>query len=149
MPNGYAYQSNASLNHDPCLMSMGLKTRVDDSCSTSTNWTANNQSQVLPVQSQGTQGHTRVPLVHSISTTYQLEKRIDWYYSTSSDTQCTKHRKGQVCSQDTTTLIYTKKLILHWSSDLLNTCWNPTIKNPSRVPMTPQGLQWRTISKTT
>ena len=61
---------------------------------------------------------------------YQLEKRVDQYYSTSSHIQCTKCRKGQICAQNAKTSTHTEGLIFHWPSNLPSTHYSPTVKIP-------------------
>ena len=109
--------------------------------STSADRTTNNQPQVLPIRLRRTESHTRIPLVRRIPTTYRLEKRMDRYYSTSDHIQCIQHCKGKIYAPTTKTPKPPKGAILHWMSNYHCTSREPAIKNPRRIPTTPQSIQ--------
>ena len=103
---------------------------------TSMNGATNDQSQILPIRSGRAEGHTRVSLVRCIPTMYQLEKRMDRYYSTSDHIQCTQRHKGKIHTPITKASILSERTILYWMSNHCHTSREPTIENPGRISMT-------------
>ena len=116
--------------------------------STSANRTTNDQPLILPIGPGRAKSHIRISLVRSVPTTYQLEKRMDRYYSTSGNIQCTQCSKGEIYTLLAKTSIPSGRTILHRTSNYRHTRRKPPIKNPTRISTTSQSIQRRTVTTT-